>query len=709
MSYRQEGFSDSINREQRDRPPFFMKIFCFTLLLLSVTSLFGARRNQYPLDSSYHRPEDILPSLEEITAMNPGLVSWEIIGESSNEKLPIYALRISNPETGIADSKPSVLFHGQHHSEEPIGVELVFYLSRSLLSDYSTDYLITYLVDNYNLWFIPTINPEGFEIVNRGINRLKRKNITDYSFFSSLFWERESGRDYSLWFQDQKGVDLNRNYPFNWENDQDNFPASPYFKGFEPASQNEIRAMIDFSADNHFQLALFYHSSVSGSYSERIFFPWRWGHELSPDYFEMLYLAEYLARYLPRTYEEGQYIVHHYNTSKRGFARDYIYSQHRTMAMLIEVGGNSPYGEGIVNPSNEVLQIIKRNHTKAVLKLLEEYDKNLLIGRVVDKEGLALPGKRVEFKGRSSTTVKPIITNDEGYFFCYLPPDTQSYTLTIGGNHEFTVIRESEAREEYTFRLSESRSKPLLTEPLNNNEAIIMTNPVFQFFPPLKIQESGKNESENLILTLTSGLEIRQREIMQSEDGLFYLPWITTENTGVNELNIQIKDIHPLSDKTRFSNKIISLDQQKEILSYVRDHNQFDLWYLQPGTEIGIDYSLYPAGENDYLLERIEIKGEAGYPSEAVEVSLYDGADLLYQTRESIRENDSLVIRIPAIPFPDNLFLVVANKGYNPVSIYRERGGLDSIYSNRMYVKYSGWQVFESRDLAIELHLRKRD
>ncbi|MCB5231213.1 MAG: M14 family zinc carboxypeptidase, partial [Candidatus Cloacimonas sp.] len=306
--------------------PHFFKCLALLLLFFSFAPLNAQAKNVYPLDPVYHRPEDITRSLWSRVDTNQELCQWEIIGVSNNAKLPIYALSISNPKTGSKYSKPSVLFHGQHHGEEPIGVEIVFALSEYLLNNYGKDRQVTYFVDNYNLWFIPTMNPEGFAITNNGKYRLKRKNNTDTNLNGLLEIDKD-------------GVDLNRNYPFNWDKDFNDNPDSPYYKGFEPASESENRAMINFYAREQFQLALFYHTSATGNYSEKIYFPWKWDNITSPDYQEMLFLAKHLAKNLPNAYKKGHYSVQTLNTSQQGFARDYIYSQHNTLAFLLEVAG----------------------------------------------------------------------------------------------------------------------------------------------------------------------------------------------------------------------------------------------------------------------------------------------------------------------------------------------------------------------------------
>lgn len=668
-----------------------IRVSLILIILLPVISLSGdIRWNKYPLDTLYHRPEEILQSIKERVELNPGMVAWEVIGESSNTKEPIYAFSISNPQTGPAESKPSVLFHGQHHSEEPIGVEIIFYMSDYFLKEYENDSFVTYLLDNYNLWFVPTANPEGFRIVNQGFYRLKRKNNTDTNMNGIL----EHNKD---------GVDLNRNYPFNWEYDDAVDPETPYFKGYEPASQSETIAMIDFYAREEFQLAFFYHSSASGSYSERVFFPWRWGDVLSPDYEDIYYLAETLVKNLPRAYAKGLYSVHNLNTSQRGYARDYIYSQHSTLAMLIETGGDSPYGEGVVNPANDMLKNIQRKHADAMLNLLQEYDRNLLVGKVSGEDDIPLVGAEIIIDQRVSPYKENSRTNDEGYFFKFLLKRELPYGFEIN-NHHFNLLKESEERTNLSFIVNEKVTLPFIHEEVNNGEAIIMADPVFQYFQPLKLREEYRSDTDIIYLSLTDDGKLLYRNALEGVNGEFYLPWIPTNMTKRAVLSIQKTDTNPLLDKEKAVNKIVFLTDEREVLSYVNRYNPLGSWYLQPETAIGIDYSLYASG-NNYLISQVNVMSNTNYRSEHLELMLYDGGKIVYQTRDFLSYPDRIVFRIPLIPLPDNLFLVLANRGFKPLSIYQETG--ISVSSRRLYDHYSKWQPAERPDPAIDIYLQR--
>jgi len=78
------------------------------------------------LDSRYHTfPEiqEFLDSLNQINDFN-SIYRVDTIGYSGQEELPIIAVKISD-NAGIKEDEPRVLFIGQLHAEEILGVEAV--------------------------------------------------------------------------------------------------------------------------------------------------------------------------------------------------------------------------------------------------------------------------------------------------------------------------------------------------------------------------------------------------------------------------------------------------------------------------------------------------------------------------------------------------------------------------------------------------------
>ena len=133
-----------------------------------------------------------------------------------------------------------------------------------------------------DIWIIPTANPEGLNVVHDGLDLSFRKNKRDMSpegpTPNNIFdYDPSIGNDID-------GVDLNRNFSFNWafgdtflEPDNSDYASHyDYYKGEEPFSESEAVAIRDLAIDNDFVFSIVWHSSRSGNLSEKVFTSWKW-------------------------------------------------------------------------------------------------------------------------------------------------------------------------------------------------------------------------------------------------------------------------------------------------------------------------------------------------------------------------------------------------------------------------------------------------
>lgn len=329
---------------------FFLIIF----VLLVTPRLASAKRiaNIFPLPQSYSNEASIQKDLQQLSKENPETVKLHIIGKTAQENRTIYALQI---QTDI--SRIPVLIVGQHHGDEVIGVEIAMLLAKQLC--YSQAPEINQLLDKYSFWIIPTLNPEGYNIVTSGKHEWKRKNNTDTNKNGKLDVKTD-------------GVDLNRNYPTFWNLDKPLPESHLYYKGKAPASEKEVKAIIELASIHRFKYAFFYHSSVSGNLSEKIFLPWqnKRNKAISKDFKSMRELTEFYAANVPKDYKTGTYSVHAGNTSRLGNARNHFYYEYGTFAFDIEVCGKSIFGVGIVHPDAATKDKIVRKNMQAIIKTL---------------------------------------------------------------------------------------------------------------------------------------------------------------------------------------------------------------------------------------------------------------------------------------------------------------------------------------------------
>lgn len=212
--------------------------------------------DKYPIPQNFEYGEmggfftwqEMLSILDDMKSQYPHLISTKtpIEGELSFEGRPIHWVRISdNPE--LDEQEDEILYTALHHAREPAGLSQLIYYMWYLLENYESDEQIQYLVNNTAMYFIPCVNPDGYvynEWNNPGGGGLWRKN-------------RMINGDGS------HGIDLNRNYGFQWGYDDigsSNNPLDETYRGPEAFSEPETRALKQFCNDHQFKIALNYHT-----------------------------------------------------------------------------------------------------------------------------------------------------------------------------------------------------------------------------------------------------------------------------------------------------------------------------------------------------------------------------------------------------------------------------------------------------------------
>ncbi len=323
------------------------------LKALAVVLSMSFALSAYAIDPGYHDNQEIY---QEITAWQdslPEFVRVDTIGWSQRDSLPIWAVKVSY-NVNLDEDEPTVLFAGNIHAEELIGTEIVLALMDTILTHRYQSYPVPYAVwlGSLEMWFIPTINPEGHQVVMDELDTSFRKNKRDCNLNGIFDYQSGMGGDID-------GVDLNRNFPLNWVHG-DTFmqPGGEeyydYFRGFEPLGESECRALWELGKREKFSFSVVWHSSRSTNFSERLFYPWEWyAGKTSPDFETIEDIALEMASRIPKT-TSGTYIPSP-SGSPKGNQHDSFYAYLGTFAYLIEAG---PF---IQSPYSTVLDIIDAN------------------------------------------------------------------------------------------------------------------------------------------------------------------------------------------------------------------------------------------------------------------------------------------------------------------------------------------------------------
>ncbi len=266
----------------------------------------------------------------------PNLIQIDTIGYGGEFNLPIWLIKISDHPNRV-EAEPALLFIGQVHAEEVVGVEIVLELMK-LLIDNCNENPYRRRLEGLELYFIPTLNPDGFDLVHRDLDVTFRKNCRDNVGDGELRFRRGLGRDSS-------GVDLNRNFGLHWDRGDSLFfdngldDAYNYYRGPAPFSEPETRSLRDLMLGRRFEYAISYHGSRSGRNSELVIGPWSWEGKRPPGDGAIFSLATALALRIPRQEVADTYIPVR-ATMRVGQEQDWAYQTAGCMMYMIEVGAD---------------------------------------------------------------------------------------------------------------------------------------------------------------------------------------------------------------------------------------------------------------------------------------------------------------------------------------------------------------------------------
>ncbi len=308
----------------------------------------------------YFTYDEMLALLDSMAAQYPNLITVkQPIGATQTiEGRSVFYVKISdNPN--INEPEPEVLYTAVHHAREPGGLSQLIYYMYYLLENYATNPAIQALVNNTEMYFVPCVNPDGYiynETTDPNGGGLWRKNRRDN-------------------LDGTYGVDLNRNYGYNWG--YDDMGSSPNtvdqnYRGTAAFSEPETQLLSGFVNTHDFKLAFNYHT-----YSNLLIYPWGYEPNIyTPDSALFDNYGQLLTRFNGYKFGTGNQTV---NYITNGTSDDWMYGDQlakpKVFAMTPEVGEVT---WGFWAPSSEIIRHCKANMFP-----------NLTLARLAGKYGTA--------------------------------------------------------------------------------------------------------------------------------------------------------------------------------------------------------------------------------------------------------------------------------------------------------------------------------
>lgn len=259
------------------------------------------------IEDTYHDSVQVQSEIDQIATAVPELIDMEVIGQSYLGK-NISALRITNEMNTEQKAKTLVVAH--HHAREQVTIEAALRFILWLINGYGVDETITEYVDTLEIFVIPTINPDGLDLVLHEDRHWLRKNLRPFdddgdgvadedgpedvdgdgkisgfdvytketpesqpvyvpSNFEFTYFEGIDNDGDGLVNEDHIGLtDLNRNYDSYWR-EGPNWspePQSQVYPGSTPFSEPETQAFRDFAVNHRFAMAYSLHTGINATF-----------------------------------------------------------------------------------------------------------------------------------------------------------------------------------------------------------------------------------------------------------------------------------------------------------------------------------------------------------------------------------------------------------------------------------------------------------
>lgn len=213
-----------------------------------------ARARQGPAEEGFVEgtkdPELVERAMRALAARHPRLTRIFEVGRTHEDR-PILGMVIGE---ALEDaSRPAVLLCGVTHGNELSSAEPPLDAARWLLENPERDPRAPRWLHTFHVVIVPIINVDG----------------------SYTFWHVSSLRGRTNRYKDPQaeelklfeyGVDLNRNYPFQWGSVTDRYnsdePRSPFWRGPTPGSEPEVQAMMKLGETWRFVAMITYHGAA---------------------------------------------------------------------------------------------------------------------------------------------------------------------------------------------------------------------------------------------------------------------------------------------------------------------------------------------------------------------------------------------------------------------------------------------------------------
>ena len=413
------------------------KIFICGFILLINSKLYAQYDTGYvAIDIAQMENFNLYPSydvylqmMDRFASEHPDICKLVEIGKSVQDR-KLLAVKISDNVDDEEFSEPEFFYSSTIHGDELCGFNFMLRLISDLLTNYGSDSYITWLVNNVQIYINPLANPDGLYTTNNNF-------VTNSTRYNA------------------NGADLNRSFPT---------VTNPVLDFYEP----EVKAMMDFANAHYFSISANLHSG-----SEILNYPWDsfYASELPlPDnsWFEQI-CSKYVAaarktdpEYMASEIAQNGYVFGSQWYKISGGRQDYMNYFMRCREITIEL--SNAY---CLHP--DFLDEYWNKNRTSLINLIGE-TLHGVTGLVTDLYGNAVKNAEVIVldKDKNYTTV---FTNNDGYYFRYLPPDS-IYEFSVYADGYETINQAVATQKDTLVQLDFMLRNGIAYYPLSSHEGI---------------------------------------------------------------------------------------------------------------------------------------------------------------------------------------------------------------------------------------------
>ena len=394
-----------------------------------------AQMENFDLYPSY---DVYLQMMQRFADEYPDICKLVEIGESVEHR-KLLAVKISDNVDQEEYSEPEFFYSSTIHGDELCGFNLMLRLIDELLRGYGNDSYISTLINNIQIYINPLANPDGlYTDDNNFVTNSTRTNAN--------------------------GVDLNRSFPTVTRSELD---------FYEP----EVEAMMNFADEHYFSISANLHSG-----SEIVNYPWDSFYKeefyLPDNYWFEQICSRYVAtareidpEYMVSDIAQSGYVFGSEWYKIAGGRQDYMNYFHRCREITIELSNTY-----LLHP--DFLDEFWLKNRVSLINLIGE-SLHGVTGRVTDIYGNALANAEVIVLNKD-TQYSTVFTNDDGYYFRYLPSDSIYEIAVFADGYETmnqVVATQNDEQVNLDFMLRDGVSEyPLSTSEEESKEITFLAH-----------------------------------------------------------------------------------------------------------------------------------------------------------------------------------------------------------------------------------------